>query len=98
MTSRALIAGATGLIGSNLAEHLVSKGWEVYGVARKPQTGIPGVRPIAADFLDPKGLRSSLAGIDPTHVFFTTWVRRATEEGNIPPNGARGRNLLATPY
>jgi hypothetical protein len=22
----------------------VSKGWEVYGVARKPQTGIPGVR------------------------------------------------------
>jgi nucleoside-diphosphate-sugar epimerase len=31
MTSRALIAGATGLIGSNLANHLVSKGWEVYG-------------------------------------------------------------------
>jgi nucleoside-diphosphate-sugar epimerase len=49
MTLRAVIAGATGLIGSNLAEHLVSKGWEVYGVARKPQTGIPGVRPIAAD-------------------------------------------------
>ena len=31
MTSRAVIAGATGLIGSNLANHLVSKGWEVYG-------------------------------------------------------------------
>jgi nucleoside-diphosphate-sugar epimerase len=41
MTSRAVIAGVTGLIGSNLAEHLVSRGWEVYGVARKPQTGIP---------------------------------------------------------
>ena len=47
MTSPAHIAGATGLIGSNLAEHLVSKGWEVYGVARKPQTGIRGVRPVA---------------------------------------------------
>jgi nucleoside-diphosphate-sugar epimerase len=34
MSSRAVIAGATGLIGSNLAERLVSKGWEVYGVAR----------------------------------------------------------------
>jgi nucleoside-diphosphate-sugar epimerase len=33
MTRRALIAGATGLIGSNLAEHLISKNWEVYGIA-----------------------------------------------------------------
>ena len=54
MTLRAVIAGATGLIGSNLAEHLVSKGWEVYGIARKPQTGIPGVRPVAADLLEPE--------------------------------------------
>ena len=44
MKSRALIAGATGSIGSNLAEHLLSKGWEVYGVARKPEGGIPEVR------------------------------------------------------
>jgi nucleoside-diphosphate-sugar epimerase len=54
MTSRAVIAGVTGLIGINLANHLVSKGWEVYGVARKPQTGIPGVRPVAADLLEPE--------------------------------------------
>jgi hypothetical protein len=95
MTSRAVIAGATGLIGSNLAEHLVSKGWEVYGVARKPQTGIPGVRPVAADLLEPEALRASLAGIDPTHVFLTTWVRRASEEENIAGNGALVRNVLA---
>src|SRR5260370_29892870 len=95
MTSRALIAGATGLIGSNLAEHLLSKGWEVYGVARKPQTGIPGVRPVAADRLEPEALRASLAGIGPTHVFLTTWVRRASEEENIAANGALVRNVLA---
>jgi nucleoside-diphosphate-sugar epimerase len=29
MNSRAIIAGATGLIGSNLAEHLLSKDWDV---------------------------------------------------------------------
>ena len=96
MTLRAVIAGATGLIGSNLAEHLVSKGWEVYGVARKPETGIRGVRPVAANLLDPEALRASLAGIDPTHVFFTTWVRRASEEDDIAANGALVRNLLAT--
>jgi uncharacterized protein (TIGR03000 family) len=95
MPLRAVIAGATGLIGSNLAEHLLSKGWEVYGVARTPQGCIPGVRPVAADMLDPTALRAALAGIDPTHVFFTTWVRRASEEENIAANGALVRNLLA---
>jgi nucleoside-diphosphate-sugar epimerase len=95
MTGRAVIAGVTGLIGSNLAEHLVSKGWEVHGIARKPQTGIPGVRPVAADLLEPEALRTALAGIDPTHVFLTTWVRRATEEENIAANGALVRNVLA---
>jgi nucleoside-diphosphate-sugar epimerase len=92
--SRAIIAGATGLIGANLAEHLLSKGWEVYGVARKPQGGIPGVRPVAADMLEPEALRTALAGIDPTHVFFTTWIRRASEEENIAANGALVRNVL----
>src|SRR5262249_17476051 len=95
MQLRAVVAGATGLIGSNLAEHFVSKGWEVYGVARKPPGGIPGVRPVAADLLEPEALRSSLGGLDPTHVFFTTWVRRASEEENIAANGALLRNLLA---
>ena len=95
MTLRAVIAGVTGLAGSNLAEHLISKGWEVHGVARKPQSGIPGVRPIAADLLELEALRSSLAGVDPTHVFITTWVRRASEEENCAVNGALVRNLLA---
>jgi nucleoside-diphosphate-sugar epimerase len=95
MTLRAVIAGVTGLIGSNLAAHLVSRGWEVHGIARKPQSVIPGVRPIAADLLEPEGLRSSLAGVDPTHAFLTTWVRRPTEEENCSANGALVRNLLA---
>jgi putative NAD(P)-binding protein len=83
------------LIGSNLAEHRLSKGWEVFGVARKPETGIPEVRPVTADMLDPKTLRAALAGIDPNHVFLTTWVRRAAEEENIAANRALVRNLLA---
>jgi nucleoside-diphosphate-sugar epimerase len=64
MPPRAVIAGVTGLIGSNLAEHLVSKGWEVYGLARKPESSLLGVRPIAANLLEPEALRSSLASVD----------------------------------
>ena len=66
MAPRALIAGVSGIVGNNLASHLISKGWEVYGLARKPQTGIPEVHPIAADLLDPDSLRTALAGVDPT--------------------------------
>ena len=95
MALRALIAGATGIVGNNLAAHLLSNGWEVHGIARKPRGGIPGVRPIAADLLEPEALRTALAGVDPTHVFITTWVRRATEAENGAANGALVRNLLA---
>src|SRR5882757_1454245 len=94
MTRRALIVGVTGLIGSNLAEHLISKNWEVFGIARKPGSGVQGVKPIAVDFLNPEALRNSLADLRPTHVFFTTWVRRETEEENVAANGALVRNLL----
>src|ERR1700693_2987066 len=93
--SRSAELSRSGSTRSILAEHLVSKGWEVYGIARKPQGGIRGVRPIAADLLEPEGLRSSLAAVDPPHVFLTTWVRRATEEENIAANGALVRNVLA---
>ncbi len=83
------------MIGSNLAEHLVNKGWEVYGLARKPQTGISGVRPIVADMLEPQGLRATLSDINPTHVFLTAWVRKASEDENIAANAAMVRNVLA---
>jgi nucleoside-diphosphate-sugar epimerase len=95
MTSRALIAGVTGIVGSNLAEHLTSRGWEVLGIARRAKSIIAGVRSIAADLLDPDGLRSALAGVDPTHVFLTSWVRRATEEENITANRLLVRNVLS---
>lgn len=94
MRKRALIAGVSGIVGGNLAERLVAGGWEVYGLARRPG-GMPGVRPIAADLQDPEGLKSALAGVDPSHVFIATWLRQSTEAENCAINGAMVRNLLA---
>ncbi len=96
MAPRALIAGVSGIVGNNLASQLISTTWEVYGLARKPQTGIPEVHPIAADLLDPNSLRIALTGVDPTAVFITTWLRQANEAENCVVNGAMVRNLLAT--
>lgn len=54
---RVLIAGC-GYVGSALAELLASRGAEVFGLRRKPE-GLPsGVRPVAADLLDPVALRA----------------------------------------
>lgn len=95
MQRTALVIGASGIAGSYVARELVTNGWIVYGLARRPRTDTPEVRPIAADLLDPAGLATALAGVAPTHVFITTWMRNATEAENIRVNGTMVRNLLA---
>ena len=90
----ALIAGATGIVGLNLATHLVEQGWKVYGLSRRPgQT--PGIEPVAADLQDPASLERALASVEPTHVCLTSWLRQPTEKENIRVNGAMVRNVLA---
>ncbi len=90
---RALIAGATGIVGGNLATYLAEQAWEVYGLARKPAAR-PGIEPIAADLLDPAALATALAPLRPTHVFFCTWLRQPTEAENVRVNGAMIQNLF----
>ncbi|MHC2018867.1 SDR family oxidoreductase [Methylobacterium sp. CM6247] len=93
MKGTALIAGASGIVGNNLARHLVAEGWNVLGLARRP-VDIEGVTPVTADLTDPASLRAALSDLAPTHVFITTWMRQATEAENCRVNGAMVRNLL----
>ena len=94
MTQSALVAGATGIVGNNLARHLRAEGWAVAGLARRPGQDVDGVRPVAADLLDPDALRRALAELRPSHVFLTSWLRQDTEAENIRVNAAMVRNLL----
>src|SRR5215467_12967819 len=94
MERSALVAGATGIVGNNLARHLLERGWSVYGLARRPEIDIHGMLPITADLLDPASLHSTLRELRPTHVFFSTWLRQKTEAENILVNSAMVRNLL----
>ena len=90
----ALIVGSTGIVGNNLADRLLADGWSVAGLARKAVASPPGLRPVVADLLRPDTLATGLAGLRPTHVFFSTWLRHDTEAENIRVNGAMVRNLL----
>jgi nucleoside-diphosphate-sugar epimerase len=90
----ALVVGSTGIAGLNLATLLAAQeDWTVYGLARRP-SALPGMQPIAADLLDRQALQTALSGLQPTHVFLTTWLRQSTEAENIAVNSAMVRNLL----
>jgi nucleoside-diphosphate-sugar epimerase len=94
MAQSALIAGVSGIVGNNLARHLTGRGWRVTGLARRPSTDIPGLRPVVADLLDPAGLGRAVVDERPDAVFITTWMRQPTEAENIRVNAAMVRNLL----
>jgi nucleoside-diphosphate-sugar epimerase len=89
----ALVVGATGNSGGNLATYLVASGWSVYGLSRRP-TGQSGVIPVAVDLLDKQAAIEALAGLPITHVFYCTWVRRDNEKANMEANSAMMRNLF----
>ncbi|WP_170386194.1 SDR family oxidoreductase [Ruegeria atlantica] len=96
MTRTALIIGATGLSGSNLAARLSqSGGWHVYGLSRGGKD-VPGVdMPLAADLTDETKSVALLSELtDVTHVFFCTWSRQETEAENCRVNRAMVRNTL----
>jgi len=90
----ALVIGATGITGSNTARHLAESGWEVVGVSRSEPRGLPGVRHVPVDVMDPAAVEKALLDVGATHLFFCTWSRQETEAKNIEVNGAMLRNVL----
>jgi nucleoside-diphosphate-sugar epimerase len=94
MTHTALIVGASGIVGNNLGRHLLAQGWQVHGLARRPPTDVDGLKPVAADLLNPDSLRAALKDVAPSHVFLSTWMRQQTEAENIRVNSAMVRNVL----
>jgi nucleoside-diphosphate-sugar epimerase len=94
MQKKALIVGVTGIVGRNLADMLLAKkDWLVYGVARRPGQR-EGIVPIAVDIQDAARVRAALKDVKPTHIFFATWLRQATEAENIRVNAGMVRNVL----
>jgi nucleoside-diphosphate-sugar epimerase len=66
--SRALVTGATGLVGSHIAERLLSDGWSVRALVRDPRAaawlGTAGVELAQGDLGDPASLRTAMTGCD----------------------------------
>jgi nucleoside-diphosphate-sugar epimerase len=93
MGETALVVGASGIVGSATADLLMSEGWTVHGLSRRP-TGQAGVVPVSADLQDKAATAAAVADLRPEAVFITTWLRQASEAENIRVNAAMVRNLL----
>lgn len=92
---RALIVGATGIVGLNVAEHLRDLGgWEITGLSRRPPIGASWMKSRGVDLLDAAATKASLADLAPTHVYYCTWTMGRNEDENIRLNGGMLRALL----
>jgi len=99
----ALVIGVTGIVGNCLAEILPLSGtpggpWKVYGVARRPKPDWSPDSPVEyvqCDVLDREDTFEKISRLkDVTHLFWTTWVNRETEEQNCEDNGRMLSNVL----
>jgi nucleoside-diphosphate-sugar epimerase len=95
MNQHALIIGATGIVGRNLAEHLQSRGgWSISGLSRGRTPAPAGVESITTDLTSASSVKNALKDRAFSHVFFTAWSRQASEAENIRVNGAMVSNVL----
>ncbi len=93
---KALIAGATGVVGRHLLKHLADSGdWNVVALSRRRPDVRGRFEHIGADLGDPAALRETLAPLaDVTHVFFAAYVERPDAQEHVRANVALLRNLL----
>ena len=95
---KALIAGATGLVGRNLLRHLVAiGGWEIVALSRRTPDVGGAYRHISVDLMNPADCRQKLGGLnDVTHVFFAALAASRELAQAAIDNLALLRNLVET--
>ena len=94
----AVIAGATGIVGTRLAQRLHANGWDVTGLCRHPPASSTPYRMIGVDLTHARDCREKLAPLrSVTHVFYT--ARYDHPEGqaeSVDVNAAMLANLIDT--
>jgi nucleoside-diphosphate-sugar epimerase len=95
---KALIAGATGLVGRNLLSHLLAiGGWEIVALSRRTPDIDGAYEHISVDLMDPADCREKLGGLnDVTHIFFAALAANRELAQAAIDNLALLRNLVET--
>lgn len=92
---RALIVGATGIVGLNVAEHLHAQGgWDIHGVSRRPPQGASYIKSHQVDLMNHDKAVAALSDLSPTHIYYCSWSLGKDEDDNIRLNGNMLRTVL----
>jgi nucleoside-diphosphate-sugar epimerase len=96
--NKALVAGALGVTGRTLVNHLSSLGnWEVIGLSRRSPEFRTTARYIAVDLLHRSEVKAQLSGIgDITHIFYAALQPAADFFAEVAPNLAMLTNIVET--
>jgi nucleoside-diphosphate-sugar epimerase len=96
--NKALVAGALGVTGRSLVNHLVALGnWEVVGLSRRRPEFRTDAQFIALDLLNRSEVQTRLSAIgDVTHVFYAALQPAANFFEEVAPNLAMLTNLVET--
>ena len=95
---KALIAGATGVVGRNLLKHLVELGgWEIVTLSRRKPDVEGTYEHISVDLMEAANCRTRLSHLtDVTHVFFAACAAKPDLAELVTSNLTLLRNLVET--
>lgn len=92
---KALITGITGFVGKWLSEHLISEGFELYGIDRWAQCPYEGVKYQQIDILNTTSLGKFLQSIQPDTIYHLAAIS-FLPEADLSPIHALEINIMGT--
>ena len=92
----ALVAGSSGIVGRQLVNTLLHRGWEVIGLSHRALSQ-PGAIPMI--HVDLRDARHSAQALQPlstvTHIFYSAWMNAGNWSEMVEPDVSMLRNLVS---
>ena len=85
---RVLVTGASGFIGAQALDPLISRGFEVHAISRRPQPSREGVEWRQADLLSAESRRAVIERVRPSHLLHFAWFAEHGRYWSAPENAS----------
>lgn len=91
----ALVAGGSGIVGSQLVKTLLKNEWQVISLSRQHAIRREEIQQVNVDLLDAQQSTQMLKPLsNVTHIFYSAWINAANWTEMVEPNVTMLRNLV----